>query len=145
MSQRIVGVWFSGEQLRRIWVPLEARPDIYAKQEAPTGAFVEVVLWSAPVAAVWRLLPLEFGSWNSVYKHFVRWQEKRIWQMLMDRLSADGDVEWLMLDSTVVRAHSCAAGAIKAKETSALAVQGADFSRSCTGSLTASTTPYGSP
>ena len=33
--------------------------------------------------------------------------------MPMDRLSAAGDLEWLMLDSTVVRAHSSAAGAKK--------------------------------
>jgi len=33
--------------------------------------------------------------------------------MLMARLSADGDLDWLMLDSTVVRAHACAAGAKK--------------------------------
>ena len=59
-------------------------------------------------------------------------QEKRVRQMLMDRLSADGGREWPMLDSTVAqqrddpstewpasadaggaRAHSSAAGAKK--------------------------------
>jgi hypothetical protein len=34
----------------------------------------------------------------------------------MDRLSADGDLEWLMLDSTVVRAHASAAGVLISAE-----------------------------
>ena len=60
--------------------------------------------------------------------------------MLMDRLSADGDLEWLMLDSTVVRAHACAAGEKKAKESSALDAHGVASPASCTVSRTASAT-----
>ena len=55
------------------------------------------------LAGAWRLVPDEVGSWNSLYKRFARWQEKGVWQALLDRLAADGDLEWVMLDSTVVR------------------------------------------
>ncbi len=34
-----------------------------------------------------------------------------VWAALMDQLASDADLEWVMLDSTVVRAHACAAGA----------------------------------
>ena len=33
-------------------------------------------------------------------------QEKGVWQRLMDRLAADGDLEWLMLDSTIARSSA---------------------------------------
>lgn len=139
-SQEMSGTRFSDEEWGRIWGCLKDQPGIYVAQEAPTRAFVEAVLWMARAGAPWRLLPAELGLWNSVYKRFARWQEKGVWQMLMDRLAADGDLEWLMLDSTVVRAHSCAAGAKKARETSALDVHGAGSPASCTDWRTASAT-----
>lgn len=141
----MAGARFSDDEWQRIWACLKGYPGIYVGQEAPTRAFVEAVLWMARAGAAWRLMPDEVGSWNSVYKRFARWQEKGVWQMLMDRLSADGDLEWLLLDSTVVRAHACAAGAKKPKETSALAARGAGSPRSCTGSPTASAIHSGSP
>jgi transposase len=129
---------FSDDEWERISGYLEDHSGIYVAQEAPTRRFLEAILWMARAGAPWRLLPAEFGPWNSVYKRFARWQEKGVWQMLMDRLAADGDVEWLMLDSTVVRAHACAAGAKKAKGSSALDAHEAAGPASCTASPTAS-------
>ena len=131
---------FADNEWGRIWEDLKGHPGIYVAQEAPTRLFVEAVLWMARAGAPWRLLPAELGPWNSVYKRFARWQEKGVWQMLLERLSADGDLEWLMLDSTVVRAHACAAGAKKAKETSVLDAHEAVGPASCTDWATASAT-----
>jgi transposase len=141
----MAGARFSDDEWQRIWTCLREHPGIYVHQEAATRRFVEAVLWMARAGAPWRLLPGEFGPWNSVDKRFARWQEKGVWQMLMDRLAADGDHEWLMLDSTVVRAHACAAGAKKAKESSTSGAHGAASPRSCTGSPTASATRSASP
>jgi transposase len=57
---------FSDEEWQRIWACLKEHPGIYVAQEAPTRAFVEAVLWMARAGAAWRLLPPEFGPWNSV-------------------------------------------------------------------------------
>ena len=141
----MAGVRFSDGEWQRIWACLKDHPGIYVGQEAPTRLFLDAVLWMARAGAAWRLLPPEFGPWNSVYKRFARWQEKGVWQMLMDRLSADGDLEWLMLDSTVGRAHSSAAGAKKVMRIRALDAPGAGFPASCTVSQTASATRCGSP
>jgi len=134
----------SDDAWRRVRACLEGHPGLYIKQDAPTRRFVEAVLWMARAGAPWRMLPAEFGPWNSVYKRFARWQEKGVWQRLMDQLAADGDLEWVMLDSTVVRAHSSAAGAKKAKGISVLDGHGAGSPASCTASPTASATPFAS-
>ena len=72
--------------------------------------FVNAVLWIAKTGAPWRDLPGRFGHWNSVWKRFDRWSKKGVWERVFRALQ-DPDLEWLMFDSTVVRAHQHAAGA----------------------------------
>ena len=74
--------------------------------------FVDAVLWIGKTGAPWRDLPERFGDWNSAWKRFDRWAQKGVWQRLFAALQ-DPDLEWLILDSTVVRAHQHAAGARK--------------------------------
>ena len=74
--------------------------------------FIDAVLWIAKTGAPWRDLPERFGHWNSVWRRFDRWARKGIWRKLFG-LFQDEDLEWLILDSTVIRAHPHAAGAKK--------------------------------
>ena len=106
---------FREDQWARVYAFLKGRAGIYTGQESETRRFVEAVLWMARSGSSWRLLPDEVGNWNSIYKRFARWQEKGVWKDLLDHLAADADLEWVMIDSTVVRAHACSAGAKKKK------------------------------
>jgi len=74
--------------------------------------FVDAVLYVAKTGIPWRDLPERFGSWQAVYKRFDRWCRKGTWRAVFEALQ-DPDLEWLVLDSTVIRAHPCAAGAPK--------------------------------
>ncbi len=100
---------------KSIYTFLKTCPNLYVGNEAKTRRFVEGVLWIARSGAQWRLLPAPYGNWNTVYKRFARWDERDLWQQLFAQVAMNPDTEWLDLDSTVVRAHPCAAGALKKK------------------------------
>lgn len=74
--------------------------------------FLDAVLWIARTGAPWRDLPERLGNWNSQWRRFDRWSKKGVWRAVFEALR-DPDLEWILLDSTVIRAHPCAAGAKK--------------------------------
>ena len=73
--------------------------------------FVEGVLWIVRTGSPWRDLPEAFGGWNSVFRRFSRWSRKGVWHRIFEALSDDPDFEYLIIDSTIVRAHQHASGA----------------------------------
>ena len=119
------------DQWERLYAILRACPGIDVGQEPATRCFVAAVLWMARAGCAWRLVPDEVGRWNSLYKRFARWQEKGVWQALLEHLAADADRERVLLDRTVVRAHAGAAGAKKAQAGTRSAARAAASRASC--------------
>ena len=74
--------------------------------------FLNAVLWIGRTGAPWPDLPERFGKYNSVWRRFDRWAKKGVWERVFRALQ-DPDLEWLLLDSTIARAHQHAAGAKK--------------------------------
>jgi transposase len=67
--------------------------------------FVEAVLWIARTGAPWRDLPPEFGHWHHVYVRYNRWSSKGVWKAVFEALSDQPDLEYLMVDGSIVRVH----------------------------------------
>ena len=104
------------EQWTKILEFLQACPHVYVGEEEQCRRFIEGVLWIGRSGSQWRLLPEKYGNWNSVYKRFARWADKDVWHKMHQYFVDDPDMEHLILDSTIVRAHPCAAGAQKKTE-----------------------------
>jgi transposase len=87
------------------------RPDQKGSTGRDNRMFVEGVLWIVRTGSPWRDLPEAFGDWNSVFRRFSRWSLKGVWWRIFEAMSDDPDFEYLIVDSTIVRAHQHAAGA----------------------------------
>jgi len=67
--------------------------------------FIEAVLCIARTGAPWRDLPEKFGYWHRVYVRYNRWSAKGVWDGLFEALSANPDLEYLVVDGSIVRVH----------------------------------------
>ena len=67
--------------------------------------FVEAILWIIRTGSPWRDLPADFGYWHRVYVRYNRWSKKGVWERIFKRISDDPDLEYLMVDGSIVRVH----------------------------------------
>ena len=84
----------------------EGDPGVTAKDNR---LFVNAIFFVAKTGIPWRDLPERFGHWLNVFQRFNRWCKKGVFTRLFEKLR-DPDLEVLMLDSTVIRAHQHSAG-----------------------------------
>ena len=71
--------------------------------------FVNGCLWVLRSGAHWRDLPERYGKWKMLHKRFTRWAKAGVWDEVFASLIKDRNNQYLMLDSTLVRAHQQAA------------------------------------
>jgi transposase len=84
--------------------------------------FVEAVLWVVRTGSPWRDLPPSFGHWNSVFTRFRDWVKAGVWQRLFDAVSDEPDLEYAMVDATIVKVHRHGQGAKGGRRARPLAV-----------------------
>jgi transposase len=76
---------------------------------ADNRLFVNGVLWVLRSGAHWHDLPPRYGKYKSVHKRFTRWAKAGVWERVFELLIKERDNQYLMLDTTLVRAHQQAA------------------------------------
>lgn len=89
------------------------------RHRAEDRRIVNGIRWILRTGAPWRDLPERYGSWNTVYSRFYRWQKAGHWERILAALQQGADAQeqlrWEIhfVDSTIIRAHQHAAGAKK--------------------------------
>jgi len=105
--------FLSAAQFDRLYALLRSERKIHTKQREVIRRFLEAALWVNRSGAQWRFLPSTYGEWNRVYQRFARWDDLGVWERLFHGVADDPDLQSVMIDATVIRAHACAAGAPK--------------------------------
>jgi transposase len=72
--------------------------------------FLEAVLWRVRTGSPWRDLPPAFGHWNSQFRRFRRWAKSGVFESLFKAMSEDPDLEYALIDGTIVQVHQKATG-----------------------------------
>jgi putative transposase len=99
----------SQRQWERIAPLLPGKAGDPGRTAADNRLFVNGVLWVLRSGAHWCDLPERYGRWKTAHKRFSRWSKAGVWDRVFADLIKDRDNQYLMIDSTLVRAHQQAA------------------------------------
>jgi putative transposase len=99
----------SDVQWQRIEGFLPGRKEHVGRTAVDNRLFVNGVLWVLRSGARWSDLPERYGKYKSVHKRFMRWAGTGVWERIFRELVKDRKNLYLMIDSTLVRAHQQAA------------------------------------
>jgi transposase len=101
------------EQYQRIEHLLPGKPSDPGATARDNRLFLDAILWIARTGAPWPDLPERFGKYDTAYQRFNRWAKSGVLSGVMEVLGDHADLESLLIDSTVIRAHQHAAGSEK--------------------------------
>ena len=97
------------------WAKMEPRclgkPTDPGRSGSNNRQFLEAVLWIARTGSPWRDLPPQFGKWNTVFKRYSDWVKADVFRRIFEAVSDDPDMEYAMVDATIVKVHRHGHGA----------------------------------
>ena len=56
------------------------------KEKHPRREIVDAIVYVVRTGRAWRQLPADLPPWQTVYRHFVRWEDQGVTQQIMDVL-----------------------------------------------------------
>ncbi|MEG3146758.1 IS5 family transposase [Sphingomonas sp. RT2P30] len=97
------------------WAKMEphclGKPSDPGRSGRDNRLFVEAVLWIVRTGSPWRDLPMHFGKWNTVFVRYRDWVKADVFKRLFDAVSEEPDMEYAMVDATIVKVHRHGQGA----------------------------------
>ena len=97
------------------WAKMEphclGKPSDLGRSGRNNRLFLEAVLWIVRTGSPWRDLPAMFGNWSTAFRRFRDWREADVFKRIFDALSEEPDMEYAMIDATIVKVHRHGQGA----------------------------------
>ncbi len=101
--------WLTAEQFSRLEPHLPQ--DTRGKARVDDRRVISGIVHVLKSGCRWVDAPPIYGPRKTLYNRFVRWADKGIWQGIFEALSsAGGPPADVLIDSSAVKAHRCAAG-----------------------------------
>lgn len=130
--------WLTDEQFAKI-APLLPN-DTRGKERVDDRRVISGIVHVLKSGGRWTDAPREvYGPKKTLYNRFVRWAAKGVWVGLFETLAqAGGPPSQVLIDSTAMKAHRCAAGGKRGSRAKPLAAREAGARRRSMPSPTAS-------
>jgi transposase len=97
------------------WAKMEphclGKPSDPGRSGSDNRLFIEAVLWIVRTGSPWRDLPALFGNWSTVFRRFSDWRKADVFKRIFDAMSEEPDMEYAMVDATIVKVYRHAQGA----------------------------------
>jgi transposase len=81
---------------------------------------INAILYVMENGCKWRALPKHYGNWHTVYMRMNRWSKNGVLERVFQALQTEGVIEVkvqiICIDSTTIRVHPDACGALKKTE-----------------------------
>jgi transposase len=101
--------WLSDEQFGRLEPHLPT--DTRGKPRVDDRRVISGIIHVVKSGGRWVDAPSVYGPRKTLYNRFQRWSAKGVWSAIFHALAnAGGPPAELLIDSSAVRAHRCAAG-----------------------------------
>jgi transposase len=101
--------WLSDEQFARLEPLLPT--DTRGKPRVDDRRVISGIVHVLKSGGRWADAPSLYGPHKTLYNRFVRWAAKGVWTDIFHALACTGGPPAeVLIDSTAVRAHRCAAG-----------------------------------
>lgn len=102
--------WLTEEQFAKIAPHLPS--DTRGKERVDDRRVISGIVHALKSGGRWTDAPRDvYGPKKTLYNRFVRWAAKGVWTKLIETLAqAGGPPSQVLIDSTAVKAHRCAAG-----------------------------------
>ena len=117
--------WLTDEQFAKIAPHLPT--DTRGKERVDDRRVISGIIHVLRSGGRWADAPREiYGPKKTLYNRFARWAAKGVWSDLFETLArADGPPSQVLIDSSAVKAHSCASGGKGGSTTRPSAARGA--------------------
>jgi transposase len=101
--------WLNDRQFARLTPHLPT--DTRGKPRVDDRRVISGIIHVLKSGCRWVDAPAVYGPRKTLYNRFVRWAAKGVWTTLFHALAAaDGPPADVLIDSSAVKAHRCAAG-----------------------------------